>query len=191
MYFLLSEGLWYGGGNVLQLNTEVYKQLRAVTTKSWSPLSLEELWFYWQLWGFRQRVLRLCLHLTHPRSAALNGEVVIAKSPSALDFVPLEIVWEDYIGNVLNVCKFVSIGLMRWNSFHMGHRVTRADNGFTLPQQYSWLHHWAERKLCASASAATQSLMPACLSFTCSSMLLPDSLHLHSCQSCCILQRSN
>lgn len=175
---------------MLQLNTEVCKQCRAVTAKSWSFLSLEELQLYWQLWGFHQRVLRLCLHLTHPRSAASNGEVVIAKSPSALDFVPLEIVWEDYIGNMLNVCKFVSIGLMHWNSFHMGHWVTRDDNGFTLPQQYSWLHHWARRELCASAIAATQSLMLACLSFTCSFVLLPDSLHLHSCQSSCILQRA-
>ena len=41
-------------------------------------------------------VLRLCLYLTPPRSAALKDEIVIVKSPSAFDFVPLETVWEDY-----------------------------------------------------------------------------------------------
>lgn len=46
-------------------------------------------------------VLRLCLHLTHPRSAASKDETVIVKSPSAFDFVSLEIVWED---SVINAC---------------------------------------------------------------------------------------
>ena len=44
-------------------------------------------------------VLKLCLHLIHPRSAAWKDEIVIVKSPSAFDFVPLEIVWEDYVTN--------------------------------------------------------------------------------------------
>lgn len=41
-----------------------------------------------------QAVPRLCLTLTHLRSAASKDEVMIVKSPPALDFVPLEVVWE-------------------------------------------------------------------------------------------------
>lgn len=39
-------------------------------------------------------VLRLCL--THPRSAASKDEIVFLKSPSAFDFVPLEMVGDNY-----------------------------------------------------------------------------------------------
>lgn len=46
-------------------------------------------------------VLRLRLHLTRLRNAVSKDEIMIVRSPSAFDFVPLEIVREDYL---INAC---------------------------------------------------------------------------------------
>lgn len=43
--------------------------------------------------------LRLCLHLTRSGSAALKDDVAIVKSLFAFDFVPLEIVCDNYLTN--------------------------------------------------------------------------------------------
>lgn len=71
----------------------------ADTTKSWAPLSQGSCSFGGSCQDFLRGSWDYAPHLTRPRSAASKDETVIVRSPSALDFVPLETVWEDDVTN--------------------------------------------------------------------------------------------